>query len=40
MGLFLKVIEWSGDMRDTIVYKVDTKKNVIEKGSALNVREG
>lgn len=40
MGLFLKVIEWADNSHDTIVYKVDTKKNVIEKGSALSVREG
>lgn len=36
----LKVIEWTDNSSNTIVYKVDTKKNVIKKGSALTVREG
>ena len=36
----LKVIEWTDDTRNTIVYKVDMKGNVIKKGSALTVREG
>ena len=36
----LKVIEWADNSSNTIVYKIDTKKNVIKKGSALTVREG
>ena len=36
----LKVIEWADNTGNTIVYKIDTKKNVIKKGSALTVREG
>ena len=36
----LKVIEWADNSPNTIVYKVDTKKNVIKKGSKLTVREG
>lgn len=36
----LKVIEWADNTSNTIVYKVDTKKNVIKRGSALTVREG
>ena len=33
----LKVIEWSDNSHNTLVYKIDTKKNVI---AALTVREG
>lgn len=36
----LKVIEWADNSSNTIVYKIDTQKNVIKKGSALTVREG
>ena len=36
----LKVIEWSDNSHNTLVYKIDTKKNVIARGSALTVREG
>lgn len=36
----LSVIEWADNSRNTIVYKFDNRKNVIKKGSALNVREG
>ena len=35
----LKVIEWTDDSSNTIVYKFDTKNNVIKRGSALTVRE-
>lgn len=35
----LKVIEWTDNTSNTIVYKFDTKKNVIKRGSALTVRE-
>ena len=35
----LKVIEWTETDSDTIVHKVDLKGNVINRGSALNVRE-
>ncbi len=38
MGM-LKIIEWKDDSRDTLVYKVDLKKDYITKGSALTVRE-
>lgn len=38
MGL-LKVIEWTDNSPNTIVYKVDMKKDVINKGSVLTVRE-
>lgn len=38
MGL-LKVIEWKDDTRDTLVYKIDLKKDYIAKGSTLTVRE-
>ena len=36
----LKIIEWADNSSNTIVYKIDTKKNIIKKGSALTVREG
>ena len=36
----LKVIEWSDNSHNTLVYKIDTKKNVTALGSALTVREG
>ena len=36
----LKVIEWADNSSNTLVYKVDTRKNVIKRGSALTVREG
>lgn len=36
----LSVIEWADNSRNTIVHKIDTKKNVIKNGSALTVREG
>ena len=36
----LKVIEWADNSSDTLVYKVDTRKNVIKRGSTLTVREG
>ncbi|MBQ9081031.1 MAG: SPFH domain-containing protein [Clostridia bacterium] len=36
----LSVIEWADSSFNTIVYKIDTKNNVIKKGSALTVREG
>ena len=36
----LKVIEWADNSSNTIVYKIDTKKDIIKKGSALTVREG
>lgn len=36
----LKIIEWADNSSNTIVYKIDTKKNVIKRGSALTVREG
>lgn len=36
----LKIIEWADNSPNTIVYKIDTKKNIIKKGSALTVREG
>ena len=36
----LKVIEWADNSPNTIVYKIDTRKNVIKRGSALTVREG
>jgi membrane protease subunit (stomatin/prohibitin family) len=35
----LKNIEWTDDSRDTIVYKVDLKKDQINKGSKLTVRD-
>lgn len=38
MGM-LKIIEWKDDTQDTLVYKVDLKKDYITKGSALTVRE-
>lgn len=38
MGL-LKVIEWTDNSKDTIVYKVDFGKNQIAKGSKLTVRD-
>lgn len=38
MGI-LKVIEWKDDTRDTLVYKIDLKKDYITKGSTLTVRE-
>lgn len=38
MGM-LKVIEWKDDTRDTLVYKIDLKKDYITKGSTLTVRE-
>lgn len=38
MGL-LKNIEWTDDSRDTIVYKVDLKRDYVSKGSALTVRD-
>ncbi len=37
---FLKVIEWADASPNTIVHKIETKQNRIEKGSALTVREG
>lgn len=36
----LKIIEWADNSSNTIVYKIDTKRNVIKRGSALTVREG
>lgn len=36
----LKIIEWADNSPNTIVYKIDTKNNVIKKGSKLTVREG
>lgn len=39
MGL-LKVIEWADNSGNTLVYKLETKKDVINRGSALTVREG
>lgn len=36
---FLKVIEWTETDSDTIVYKIDTADNTINRGSVLNVRE-
>ena len=36
----LKVIEWADNSSNTIVYKIDTKKDIIKKGSALTVRAG
>ncbi|MDD6995714.1 MAG: SPFH domain-containing protein [Candidatus Borkfalkiaceae bacterium] len=36
----LKIIEWADNSSNTLVYKIDTKKNVIKRGSALTVREG
>ncbi len=38
MGM-LKVIEWKDDSNDTLVYKIDLKKDYITKGSTLTVRE-
>lgn len=38
MGM-LKVIEWKDDSHDTLVYKIDLKKDYITKGSVLTVRE-
>ncbi len=38
MGM-LKVIEWKDDSQDTIVYKIDLKKDYITRGSTLTVRE-
>lgn len=38
MGI-LKVVEWNDNTRDTIVYKVDLRKNNINKGSMLTVRD-
>lgn len=38
MGI-LKVIEWVDNSSNTIVYKVDLKKNNINKGSMLTVRD-
>lgn len=35
----LKVIEWTDNTSDTIVYKVDMKGNEIKRGSALTVRD-
>lgn len=35
----LKVIEWTDNSSDTIVYKVDMKGNQINRGSALTVRD-
>lgn len=39
MGL-LKNIEWKDESRNTLLYKVDLKKDFISKGSALSVRDG
>lgn len=39
MGI-LKVIEWADNSSNTIVHKIDTKGDVIARGSALTVREG
>jgi membrane protease subunit (stomatin/prohibitin family) len=38
MGM-LKLIEWKDDTRDTIVHKIDMKRDYITKGSKLTVRE-
>ncbi len=38
MGM-LKNIEWKDDSKNTIVYKVDLKRDYITKGSVLTVRE-
>lgn len=38
MGM-LKIIEWKDNTQDTLVYKIDLKKDYITKGSALTVRE-
>ena len=38
MGI-LKLIEWKDNSRDTIVYKIDMKKDYITRGSKLTVRE-
>lgn len=38
MGL-LKVIEWKDDTHDTLVHKIDLKKDYITRGSTLTVRE-
>ena len=35
----LKVIEWTDNSSDTIVYKIDMKGNQINRGSALTVRD-
>lgn len=35
----LKVVEWTDDTSDTIVYKVDMRNNVINRGSKLTVRD-
>lgn len=39
MGM-LKNIEWKDNTRNTLVYKIDLKKDYITKGSVLTVREG
>ncbi len=39
MGI-LKNIEWSQDMKGTLVYKYDIKNDYVSKGSVLTVREG
>jgi len=39
MGI-LKVVEWLDDSKNTIVHKMDFKKNTINKGSMLIVRDG
>lgn len=36
---FLKVIEWKDDSQDTIVHKIDLKRDYVTKGSALTVRD-
>ena len=38
MGM-LKLIEWKDNSKDTIVYKIDMKKDYITRGSKLTVRE-
>ncbi len=38
MGM-LKLIEWKDNSRDTIVYKIDMKKDYITRGSKITVRE-
>ncbi len=39
MGM-LKIIEWKDDSRDTIVNRIDLKKDYITRGSKVTVREG
>ncbi len=36
----LKIIEWPNENPDEILYKFDTRKNIVQRGSALTVREG